>query len=183
MSEYIKAGRDGRFWYGIPEIYFIWNGEWNDPEIAYGGLVFSTFSIGIEEMYRDELAEDLGREPTDDEFADYMRDNGENIKHMLAYECMPVGVEAGIVDELDLSSSIPGAYDLNDAKEVIDELRELTIIRGNIWDKVYQVFVNIVGTDFRISDDELTDKMNAASIAAQERLIDEVVNPENYYWV
>ena len=71
MVKYVKASRDGRFWYGIPEIYFIWNGEWNDPEIAYDGLVFNIFSIGIENMYWDELKEELGREPTDDEFAKY----------------------------------------------------------------------------------------------------------------
>lgn len=171
---------NSRFWYGIPDIYYISHGEWGDPEIAYMGLVFNPFDLGIEDENYDFLKDDLGRAPTDEELSQFMRDDGENIKDMLAYEYMPVGVEAGIVDELDLTTTIPGTYDLADAKEVIDELRETTIIRDNIWDKVYQVFVDIVGTNPEISDDELTDRMNEASIAAQEKLIDEVVNPENY---
>ncbi len=84
------------FWYGIPDIKFIWHGEWSDPEISYMGYCYNPFSIGIEEAEWEYLEDELGRQPTDEEFEEHMKMIGDEIKFDLqAYvpECLAQEVE------------------------------------------------------------------------------------------
>lgn len=155
------------FWYGIPDVEFIWHGEWADPELRYGGIV-SKSANDLEDFLYEHALEYFGREPNAKEFAEYMYDEGDYVKYALANVLVPPdGVDESVVNAIDFHSSFPGTYDLQDVLDKIYELRKTTIIPDSVWDKVYKTFAKY-------------DDMDEATDEAQQVLIDEVTNPENY---
>jgi hypothetical protein len=71
-------------WYGIPDIGFIWHNEWEDPEIEYQGKRYN--SVPIESTmwsYYNEYCEENGTEPNEDEFAEYMKSNVDDIYELI----------------------------------------------------------------------------------------------------
>lgn len=65
-------------WYGIEGIEFVWRGAWSDPAITYQGVT-DTINIDIENLMWEEFMEETGSDDLD-EFAQYMLDNGENVR-------------------------------------------------------------------------------------------------------
>ena len=68
---------------GIPNIEFVWHGEWADPELIYKGHKFNYWDI--EDSLWDYFLEGhTGKEePTDDMFADWVRENHDTVYNML----------------------------------------------------------------------------------------------------
>lgn len=64
-------------WYrGIEGIYFIFNGEWSDPEIGYKGYAFNETYLDFMWDYYNEECEEKGIEADIDEgYTQYLQDN------------------------------------------------------------------------------------------------------------
>ena len=61
-----------KFWYGIKDIEFIWNGTQSDAEIEYKGFRWSTWMI--EDALYDGFLE-TEAEKTDDNYVEYVKEN------------------------------------------------------------------------------------------------------------
>lgn len=61
--------------YGIPEVEFIWHGEWNDPEVAYKGKLYNYYDLenSLYELFEDDI------------------ENGELVIDTTGYEDLPRG--------------------------------------------------------------------------------------------
>ena len=72
-------------WYGIPEIGFIYHGEWNDPEIEYKGKRINVVIIEntMLSRYREECEEE-GKENKDDAgFDAYMKEHADEVYDLI----------------------------------------------------------------------------------------------------
>lgn len=69
---------------GIPDIGYIWHNEWADPELEYKGKRVNAANVEMSmwEDYNIEC-EFLGTEPTDDGFAEYIRQNKEDVYELI----------------------------------------------------------------------------------------------------
>lgn len=79
--------------YGIPDVEFIWHGEWSDPEIAYQGKLYNYYDLenSLYELFEEDIEngdvviDASGYEPgpwndaeqraKDDKFAEWVKDN------------------------------------------------------------------------------------------------------------
>ena len=77
-------------WYGIPDIKFIWHGEWNDPEIEYMGRRCSCFIV--EDTMWERFREDDLSDP--DEFSQYMQENADEVYELCK---LAMGIETEVV--------------------------------------------------------------------------------------
>jgi hypothetical protein len=70
-------------WKYFEEANFIWNGEWNDPELEYNGNIYNEHVI-LDPMWDrfNEYAEEEGIEPTEDNFTLYCQANQEEIREL-----------------------------------------------------------------------------------------------------
>ena len=76
-----KKGRTSLpYWYGIKPIRFIWRGEWADPDICYNRMVVNSHIVedSMYERYCEDCREG-NLEITDDGFAEFMRNNKDEI--------------------------------------------------------------------------------------------------------
>ncbi len=74
-------------WYGIPNIGFIWHGNWSDPEIEYKGKRIDSYIVE-DTMWERWIHDDNDnlipeREGDDDGFAKYMRDNADEVCYLI----------------------------------------------------------------------------------------------------
>lgn len=77
-------------WYGLPEVGFIWHGEWADPELEYKGKEFNSHIVEdtMWERYN-EYCEENDKIPDYDDFAKYMEENEDEV-----YELLDLTIEA-----------------------------------------------------------------------------------------
>ena len=80
-----KKGRASLpYWYGIKPIRFIWRGSWADPDICYNRMVVN--SHVVEDSMYERYCEDCREgnlEITDDGFAEFMRNNKDEIVELI----------------------------------------------------------------------------------------------------
>ena len=71
-------------WYGIPNIGFIYHNDWTDPEIEYEGEILNSYIVedSMWSIYTEDC-EETGKEPNIDEFADYMKDNTDEVYYLI----------------------------------------------------------------------------------------------------
>ena len=70
-------------WKYFKEAEFIWNGEWNDPQLEYKGVVIN--SHVIEDVLWDrfnEYAEEEGLEANEENFTTYCNNNQYDIREL-----------------------------------------------------------------------------------------------------
>lgn len=80
-------------WYGIPNIGFIWHGEWSDPEIEYKGKRINS-TIVEDTMWYEYTHDEFDRyiperEFDQDGFSEYMLKNKDKV-----YELIEIAMEA-----------------------------------------------------------------------------------------
>lgn len=80
-----KKGRASLpYWYGIKPIRFIWRGSWADPDICYNRMVVNSHIV--EDSMYERYCEDCREgniEITDDGFAEFMRNNKDDIVELI----------------------------------------------------------------------------------------------------
>lgn len=64
-----------KYYYGIKEIEFIWNGEWSDPTLIYRGQEISW--LGIEDALYSDFLESGGKDGDYEAFEKYVSLNKE----------------------------------------------------------------------------------------------------------
>lgn len=74
-------------WYGIPDIGFIYHGNYSDPEIEYKGKRINS-TIVEDTMWYDWTHDDYGnhlpqKENDDNGFSKYMRENAEEVYELI----------------------------------------------------------------------------------------------------
>ncbi len=80
-----KKGRASLpYWYGIKPIRFIWRGSWADPDICYNRMVVNSHVVkdSMYERYCEDCKESSS-EATDDGFAEFMRNNKNEIVELI----------------------------------------------------------------------------------------------------
>lgn len=80
-----KRGRESLpYWYGIKPIRFIWRGSWADPDICYNRMVVNSHIVedSMYERYCTDCKEE-NVEVTDDGFAEFMRNNKDEIVELI----------------------------------------------------------------------------------------------------
>ena len=72
------------YWYGIKPIRFIWRGSWADPDICYNRMVVNSHIVedSMYERYCEDCREG-NLEITDDGFAEFMRNNKDEIVELI----------------------------------------------------------------------------------------------------
>ena len=68
-------------WYGIQDVGFIWHGEWAPPEVEYNGKTANAIEVG-ESLWED-FYEEFGRDPTDEEFDEYIIKHQDSVKFLI----------------------------------------------------------------------------------------------------
>lgn len=94
---FAQPTKPNRLYCNIPDVYFIWHGEWNDPEVMYQDKLFN-LPMDVETPlwgYYEDYCEENGIEETDDGFAEYVENNPEDV-----YEILNNLIEAGIYKEV-----------------------------------------------------------------------------------
>jgi hypothetical protein len=74
-------------WKYFEEAEFIWNGQWNDPQLRYKGRVYNIHLI--EDVLWDrfnEYAEEEGIEPNEENYTEYCHINVEEIRELFEIE-------------------------------------------------------------------------------------------------
>ena len=66
--------------YGIPAVYFIWRGEWSDPQIRYRGHVVNYFEVEnyFWSMFREEFPNG-----TEEDFDKWLPKQGREVKQFI----------------------------------------------------------------------------------------------------
>lgn len=79
-----KARASLPYWYGIKPIRFIWRGSWADPDICYNRMVVNSHIVedSMYERYCEDCKES-NSEVTDDGFAEFMRNNKDEIVELI----------------------------------------------------------------------------------------------------
>ena len=80
-----KKGRASLpYWYGIKPIRFIWRGSWADPDICYNRMAVNSHIVedSMYERYCEDCREG-NLEITDDGFAEFMRNNKDEIVELI----------------------------------------------------------------------------------------------------
>ncbi len=69
-----RTGERKKWYRGVEGVEYVFNGEWADPEIVYGGYAINepTATDGLWGMYRDETGQD-----SQDGFSAWLRENRE----------------------------------------------------------------------------------------------------------
>ena len=76
-------------WYGIPDVGFIWHGEYSDALLEYHGKVYNSFDIE-EVMWNRWIYDDDGnlipaREKDDTGFSLFMRENAQDVYELFQF--------------------------------------------------------------------------------------------------
>ena len=95
-------------WFGIPDIYMIYYGEWSDPEIEYDGCVANYWEVenAMYDFMKECIAdgEDWGDADNDDDFAKFCKEHVADIKMYIT--------EMSDCDELDeCNESVDEGYE------------------------------------------------------------------------
>ena len=64
-----------KYYYGIKEIEFVWNGEWSDPTLIYKGQEISW--LGMEDALYNSFLEEVGKDGDYEALAEYISLNEE----------------------------------------------------------------------------------------------------------
>ena len=73
-------GRELPVWYSIPDIGFLYHGEWSDPELEYKGVRVNLHDV--EDTMWDYFQDETGSED-EDEFAKYVLENVQDVYDIL----------------------------------------------------------------------------------------------------
>lgn len=77
--------KSNRLYCNVPDVYFIYHGEWNDPEVMYQDKLFN-LPMDVETPlynYYCEYCEENGREVIDEDFAEWVENNSEDVYEIL----------------------------------------------------------------------------------------------------
>lgn len=180
MIKYIKSDKSNDRrpdWYGIPGLKFINHGSWADAEIEYKGLIFN--ELDVEETYFDWFNDEYP-EYSDELYASFMLEQGDNIKYELAENIYtPTDVANWVVSKLDFETDIVGTYTLEDVDEAIQYLKDNSIVPKALLGMIRQHFVDVV-EGVEPNTEDYTELMNTASREAMHILVTEVTNPKYY---
>lgn len=89
--------RPNKLYCNVPDVYFIYHGEWSDPEVMYENKLFN-LPMDVETplwSYYEEYCEENGREVIDEDFADYVENNPDDV-----YEILNNLIECSIYKEV-----------------------------------------------------------------------------------
>lgn len=81
--------------WGIPNVYYIWHGEWSDPEIQYKNNYYDYYDVEdyLWETYKDDVEQEYWtpiKENEDDDFVLWAKRNSSNVKALIS-ELTPTG--------------------------------------------------------------------------------------------
>lgn len=91
-SKKITASSDKQYFYGVPDVEFIWHNSWADPEISYQGELYNYFDLeeGLLNYYH-EVCEETGiDDPNDEDFDKWVNQNPDCVYNEL-YDLTPTG--------------------------------------------------------------------------------------------
>ena len=81
----------------VPDVYFFYRGEWADTEVMYEDKIFN-LPVDVESplwSYYEEYCEENGLEAIEENFADYIENNPDDV-----YEILNSLIEYGIYKEV-----------------------------------------------------------------------------------
>ena len=96
LEEIFAPTKPNRLYCNVPDVYFIYHGEWADPEVMYKGKYFN-LPVDVEEPLwseYEECCEEFGKKMTDEGFAEWVENNSESV-----YEILNNLIVAGIYKE------------------------------------------------------------------------------------
>ena len=97
-----KPLNEAKTYRGIPNTIYVYHGEWSDPEVYINGKGFSEWDVE-DYIWGDyvETCEDSGEEPTDEGFAKYCEENGEDLCNSFYYSNLEFMSAKEIVEEVE----------------------------------------------------------------------------------
>ena len=97
LEEIFAPIKPNRLYCNIPDVYFIWHGEWADPEVMYQDKLFN-LPMDVEDLLWANYewdCEENGFEVIEENFAEYVENNSEDV-----YEILNNLIEAWIYKEV-----------------------------------------------------------------------------------
>ena len=96
LAEIFVTPKPNKLYCGVPDVYFIYHGEWADPEVMYKGKYFN-LPVDVETPLwseYEECCEEFGKKTTDEGFAEWVGNNPVNV-----YDVLNNLIESGIYKE------------------------------------------------------------------------------------
>ena len=96
LKEIFATPKPNKLYCGVPDVYFIYHGEWADPEIMYQGKYFN-LPMDVEEplwSYYKEYCEENGFDVIEEDFGEYVETHPDDV-----YEILNNLIESGIYKE------------------------------------------------------------------------------------
>ena len=93
---FAQPTKPNRLYCNVPDVYFIYHGEWSDSEVMYKDKLFN-LPMDVEDPlynYYCEYCEENEREVIDEDFAEWVENNLDDV-----YEILGNLIEAGIYKE------------------------------------------------------------------------------------
>lgn len=93
---FAQPTKPNRLYCNVPDVYFIYHGEWSDSEVMYKDKLFN-LPMDVEDPlynYYCEYCEENEREVIDEDFAEWVENNPDDV-----YEILGNLIEAGIYKE------------------------------------------------------------------------------------
>ena len=81
LEEIFAPTKPNRLYCNVPDVYFIWHGEWSDPEVMYQDKLFN-LPMNVEDLLWANYewdCEENGKETTQEGFAYYVENHPEDV--------------------------------------------------------------------------------------------------------
>lgn len=83
----MRKGNNLKLWCGVPDVYFIWHGEWSDPEVLYKRKIFN-LPVDVEtplyEYYQDDCRKkNIKDNDNYDDYVKYVKNHPNEVHNVL----------------------------------------------------------------------------------------------------
>ena len=85
LAEIFATPKPNKLYCGVPDVYFLYHGEWGDPEVMYQDKYFN-LPMDVETPLwseYEECCEEFGKKMTDEGFAEWIENNPESVHDVL----------------------------------------------------------------------------------------------------
>ena len=96
LKEIFATPKPNRLYCNVPDVYFIWHGEWSDPEVMYQDKLFN-LPMDVETLLWDnycEYCEENGFDVIEEDFGKYVETHPDDV-----YDVLDNLIEAGFYKE------------------------------------------------------------------------------------
>ena len=93
-----KPLNEAKTYNGIPNTVYVYHGDWADPEIYINGKAFNYYDV--EDYLYGDYAESCEGEPTDEGFAEWCKENGEDLCNSFYYSNLEFMSAKEILDDV-----------------------------------------------------------------------------------